>query len=189
MKQHLREHFKQLRASMSASERAHIDTAITTQVCALPAFEQAQTVLSYVSFGDEVETRGIIQAAWTAGKQVAVPRVVPETRLLEWFYLTSFNELKTSSFGIEEPRLDAQRVDEAQLGSSVVLVPGLAFDRQGYRLGYGGGFYDVFLAHAPACLVSMGLCREAQLIDELEVREPFDIPVQVVVTEQRVVQL
>ena len=149
---------------------------------------QSETVLIYLSFASEVETRGIIRAAWELGKAVALPRVCA-ARSLRWYRVDSLDSLSVSSFGIKEPPPHENR--EVVPGSApghVAIVPGLAFDCQGFRLGYGGGFYDVFLAGFPG--VSIGLCRERQLcasLDDLGVIDPHDRRVDFVVTEQRMV--
>lgn len=176
------------RAEQAPDERASIDTRIAHRVVAAPAFVQSETVLIYLSFASEVETRSIIRAAWELGKAVALPRVCA-ARSLRWYRVDSLDGLRVSSFGIKEPPPHENR--EVVPGSApghVAIVPGLAFDRQGFRLGYGGGFYDVFLAGFPG--VSIGLCRERQLcasLDDLGVIDPHDRRVDFVVTEQRMV--
>ena len=95
--------------------------------------------------------------------------------------MDSLDCLERSSFGVEEPPADpAREVTPRDFHTPVALVPGLAFDREGYRLGYGGGFYDTFLPTFPG--TSMGLCRAAQLADHLP-HEDYDMPVDEVVTE------
>ena len=182
-KNELRARFKHLRASIPPQERARIDTGIASQVIALPEFAAADALLAYLSFGAEVETRAIIQEAWSAGKLVALPRC-EENRAMRWYKVESFDNLVTSPFGVDEPAADpAVEIDPAAVGAALVLVPGLTFDSQGYRMGYGGGFYDVFLAGAGARAVTVGLCRQAQLSEQVEALESHDLPVQVVVTE------
>ena len=176
---------KALRGGIPASERAAIDAAICERVCAMRPFQQAGAVFTYLSFGAEVDTRAIIERAWAQGKAVALPRCVGPRRM-RWFRIEDFGNLQTSPFGVEEPPLDESRelVAAGGLGvaHAVALVPGLAFDGQGYRLGYGGGFYDTFLADFPG--TSIGLCREAQRVDSLSdlgAVGPFDLPVDLVV--------
>ena len=174
------------RAEQTPDERASIDTRIEHRVVAAPAFVQSETVLIYLSFASEVETRGIIRAALKLGKAVALPRVCA-ARSLRWYRVDSLDGLRVSSFGIKEPPPHENR--EVVPGSAPGhVVPGLAFDCQGFRLGYGGGFYDVFLASFPG--VSIGLCREPQLcasLDDLGVIDSHDRRVDFVVTEQRMV--
>ena len=188
-KEALRARMKSLRGAISADERKAVDRAICANVLAMPQFETADVVLTYLSFGAEVDTRGIIEESWRAGKEVAIPRCVGPRRM-RWFRITGFDDLEKSPFGVEEPRID----DAAELlvskgGSMVALVPALAFDRRGYRLGYGGGFYDTFLAEFSG--KSIGLCRSAQFaesLDDLGVIGEYDAPVDFVATDGGVFQ-
>lgn len=222
-KQALRAQLRAARAAMAPEERARCDAAIAAQVVASSAFAQAPVVLSYLSFGAEVETRTIIRAAWDAGKVVALPRVVGP-HLLAWYRVDSFEGLVPSAYGMEEPAPDPKRAidpvhpvsvtghvtpdalralnasdapadarslahafapaePEPVVVRALALVPGLAFDQEGYRLGYGGGFYDAFLSTFPG--VSLGLCRKVALLPSLAacgVRAPHDVPVTAVIS-------
>ena len=185
-----RKRFKELRAAISADERQRMDASIAANVTSLPEYAQAEAVFAYLAFGAEVETRGIIEQAWIDGKAVMLPRCVPGTRQMAWYLVDSLDGLVRSPLGVEEPAEDpAREVDPATYEHALVLVPGLTFDPQGYRLGYGGGFYDVFLSGVDTgCIVPVGLCRERQLSDDVEVRDAHDLPAQVVVTEARVIR-
>lgn len=187
-KQRLRKHFKAVRKAIPAGQRARIDDAIARRVVGLPEFSQADVVLSYLSLGSEIETRGIIRAAWEAGKAVALPWCVPHARRMRWFRITSFDGLVRSSFGVEEPKPDPENEQRLDAGERMIaLVPGLTFDARGYRLGYGGGYYDVFLEGFAG--TSAGLCREAQFsADGVHALGEFDRPADIVVTERRVVR-
>lgn len=189
-KDSLRAAFKQKRLALSPEERASIDAVIAERVSELPEFENAQLIACYLSIGAEVETRGIIERAWQEGKTVALPRCLPASRRMRWYALDSFDELKRHAFGMLEPAENpAREVDLALRGSALAIVPALAIDMQGFRLGYGGGYYDAFLADFPG--VSIGLCREAQVVENLAAlgaRERYDIPVDLVITETRLLR-
>ena len=192
VKDELRAQLKRARVQRSPEERTATDAAIAARVVALPAFRAAPLVATYLSFGAEVETRGVIEAARAAGKVVALPRCVPDTRRMRWYAVCTPDELAhlgRSSFGVLEPAEDpAREVDLTCCPDAVALVPGLAFDLHGHRLGYGGGFYDTFLAAFPGA--SIGLCREAQLVASLAAQGAVgehDVPVDVVATEARVI--
>ena len=176
------------RADMGEEGRAAVDAAITDQVKALPEYQQADLVLPYLSFGAEIDTRAIIRDAWSKGKTVALPRCVEGTRDMRWYRVESFDGLVRSRYGVDEPAEDpAFEVDPSQSENAVALVPGLEFDRQGYRLGYGGGFYDMFLAVFPG--VSVGLCRSKFLQDDPIDRDVHDLSVGIIVTDAEVVRL
>lgn len=187
-KRRMRTQMRRLRIGQDADARARADAAIRERLCALRALEEAEVVLSYLSFGSEVDTRGIIERAWAAGKAVALPRCVPGTRMMQWYRVHSFDGLERNRLGMDEPRPDPACEQLTDTGERMLaLVPGLAFDTSGYRLGYGGGFYDTFLAGFNG--VSVGLCRELLLRESLQnegVVESHDLPVQLVVTERRV---
>ena len=182
-KKDLRRQLRHLRDGIPAEAREAADQRIARTLCGLGEFATATHVLTYLSFGSEVQTRDIIRSAWRQGKVVALPRCVPHTRLMEWHVITSLDGLVTSSFGVQEPAADENTlVDATQLPDALAVVPALAFDREGYRLGYGGGFYDIFLADFPG--TSVGICRDVQMKDSLHqlgVIDAHDLPVDVVV--------
>ena len=190
-KKELRRGFRTIRKELGEEKRAELDAAIEANLVSLPEFAEMDVLLAYLDFGPEVHTRGIIQAVWDAGKTVALPWCVPGTHEMRWFKITSFDDLVRSSLGVEEPRpLDE---NEQLLGTGermIALVPGLTFDAAGYRLGYGGGFYDTFLAKFDG--ISVGLCREAQFSEDLVsegIIDAHDLPAQLVVTEDRVIRV
>lgn len=184
-KEELRARMKALRRAMPPEERAAVDAEICERICALPCFQDADVVLTYLSFGAELDTRGIIERAWGLGKAVALPRCVGP-RQMRWFRVDGLDNLETSSFGVDEPRIDESAEQLLTTGEGMIaLVPGLAFDARGYRLGYGGGFYDTLLAGFPG--TSVGLCRSAQLVESLEalgVIGEYDLSVDIVVSER-----
>ncbi|WP_241156463.1 MULTISPECIES: 5-formyltetrahydrofolate cyclo-ligase [unclassified Adlercreutzia] len=223
-KRALRARLKNARAALSPDERAAADARIAAQLFELDAWRRADVVLSYLSFGSEVDTRAIIERAWAEGKAVALPRCVSGTRLMRWHRVTSLGALERSAFGVEEPPddpatlvdpgtlapTDTPATDDAGVAGTgaaagaadaasttapapastrspraLALVPGLAFDAQGFRIGYGGGFYDAFLAAFPG--TSVGLCREASLLSSLRAQDALDAhdrPVDIVLTEE-----
>jgi len=175
---------------MGTTERLRADETICARVTSLVACAQAQAVLTYLSFGSEVETRRIIAHALAHEKVVALPRVTGP-HVMAWHVVAPGFEpaLERGSFGVLEPADDpATRLDGVVLAHAVALVPGLAFDAEGHRLGYGGGYYDAFLGSFAG--VSVGLAREAQVRPSLA-REgavaPHDISVDFVVTERRMI--
>ena len=191
MKKDLRAQMRAQRNALDAAARTAMDAAIAANVQALPEWESAELVCPYLSFGTEVDTRELIAAAWEAGKQVALPRCIPGTREMAWYRVDSLEGLVRSKFGVDEPAEDPSRevfpCEPATADRALVLVPGFAFDSQGFRLGYGGGFYDVFLARYAGAAV--GLCRSC-FYDAVElVRGEFDLPVRLVATDGGIVRI
>ena len=190
-KQSLRTRLKAARRGLGPVCRAEIDAAVAARVIALPEWEAAPIVLAYLSVREEVDTRGLVRAAWDAGKAVAAPRVTGP-RMLAWYRVEPGDALEVSRMGTEEPPANGARlVEVGELpATALALVPALAFDERGYRLGYGGGFYDAFLARFPG--VPVGLARRAALVPSLGalgVLEPHDRAVDLVVSESRAIEL
>lgn len=184
-KANTRKHFMELRKSLGQAERERIDAGIAAQVLASAEYQQAKVVLAYLSFGAEVDTREIIRNAWTCGKTVALPRCIPGRRMT-WHAVETFEGLVRSKFGVDEPADDPITQIDPNQPDTLALVPGLTFDARGFRMGYGGGFYDTFLANFPGA--SLGLCRECQLSDAVPFLDEHDLPVQAIATETRLIR-
>ncbi|MBE6466026.1 5-formyltetrahydrofolate cyclo-ligase [Denitrobacterium detoxificans] len=175
------------RDALDPVSRAAIDAEIAQRLFQQPEFMIARTVFSFYSVGSEVDTHVIIERALSLGKMVALPRCVPGSRTMEWYAIDSLEGLVPSSYGIPEPAPVVGRlVDPASCVDSLCIVPGLAFDTRGYRLGYGGGYYDIFLSTFPG--FALGLCRESHMASESIARESFDRPVSAVLTEARMIR-
>lgn len=144
-KNELREQFKQIRLTMTADEKQRLDEKITNRVSGLWAFRECDIFLAYVSKPIEIDTSGMIEAAWRSGKRVAVPRCVEGTREMEFFFIRSYDDLVPGSYGLSEPDTEkCERVSEFE--NAFCVVPAIAFDVSGYRLGFGKGYYDRFLS-------------------------------------------
>lgn len=159
---------------------------ITQRILFLPAYQQAQTILFYLSTRNEIDTAPLIRTAWQQDKKVIVPVCQPNKNL-SLSQLLSLEELGTGKWNIPEPKKEFLRPISPQ-EVDLVIVPGLAFDEEGYRLGYGAGYYDRFLTKlSPEC-IKLALAYEFQLISKVP-REPHDIPVDMILTEQRVITI
>lgn len=180
-KNQLRAELRALRNGIGPEDRHAADAAICNRVCSLAPFQNARIVFTYLSFGAEVDTRELVERAWQAGKTVALPRCVgPHS--MRWFTVSNLDGLERSPFGVDEPPVDEQaEIMPGACSDAVAIVPGLSFDVHGFRLGYGGGFYDAFLPTFAG--TSIGLCRKAQLSDRPLPIEALDVPVDIVVTD------
>ncbi|HEX6242142.1 MAG TPA: 5-formyltetrahydrofolate cyclo-ligase [Polyangiales bacterium] len=181
-KEGLRKRLAALRRSLNAEARAERAAAACAHLAADACFAEARLVLAYAPLRFELDPGRLLAVARTHGKRVALPRVVPETGDLSLHVYADGDSLEESGFGVREPLPSAERVAPHQV--DLVLVPGLAFDASGYRLGYGKGFYDRLLPHLSLAR-SVGMAFELSLLPEVP-REEHDIPVQRVVTEKRV---
>lgn len=182
----LRERMLSLRDSLSAEEREAKGRQIARLLERLREFQEAESILAYASFKSEVPTGDIIHLVLEQGKRVLLPVVEPEGRRLIPVEVRGLEELAPGYAGIPEPRQGARNpalLEEVEL----ILVPGVAFDLQGHRLGYGKGFYDRFLANLKSSLSKIGLAYELQILERLPVRD-HDLPMTAVVTEKRVIR-
>jgi len=148
-----------------------------------PEWIRAEVIGITISRPPEVDTYTIISKAWLEGKKVAVPKCLPENRKMDFRYLTDFSQLESVYYGLKEPREEmtgmAQKDD-----IDLLIVPGVAFSTNGFRVGFGGGYYDRFLTGFSGKTVSLAF--SCQLIDNLPI-EAHDIPVGRIITEQRVI--
>lgn len=177
----LRERALQLRAAVPASLHRQWSEAIAGRVLAHPGYLAAGTVMAYVAFRHEVDTAAIIQASWAAGKRLVLPRCAPGEKSLELYAVEDPQQLFPGAYGIQEPvPACCRRVYASEV--ELVCVPGIAFTREGGRLGYGGGYYDRFLTLLHAGTISLGLAFELQLVASIPLGE-HDHRVTLVVTE------
>ena len=138
-----------------------------------PMYQNAKTIYGYLPYNQEVRTTPMLEQALRDGKRVAVPKVFGDE--MKFLYLEDLSQVELGYCGIPEPVDDGP---EAQDPTALVLMPGLAFDAQGHRIGYGGGFYDKFLTKEPTH-PTLALCYDFQMVDCLETEE-FDVPVDCV---------
>ncbi len=181
-KKNVRREMKQLRASIPPDEKHSLAIKMRENLFASDIYKSAELILTFISVGDEPDTREILKRAWQDGKAAAVPKCLPEHRM-EFFLIDSFNDCKDGAYGIPEPKSFCRKADVT--GSNVLcIVPGLAFDRTGTRIGYGGGYYDRFLKSHPN-ICALGYCAERFIIEEVP-REETDIDLWGLITEKTV---
>ena len=180
LKNELREKSKAFRREMSPELKRHHDEAIRARVTGLWQYRSCKTLLTYVSTSIEVDTRALILTALEEGKRVAVPRCVPGTRDMEFYYIRGLEELEPGTFGVLEP-VPGRSVRMTDFSSGLCLVPALCYDWKGYRLGYGSGYYDRFLSGCGAFFV--GVAYEKQIVDQVPY-SPHDRKMHAVVTER-----
>lgn len=136
-KKEIRKYIFAQRKELSIEEVEKNSLLICDTVTSLPEFQAAECVYAYADYNKEVITRGIIEEAWKAGKRVAVPKVTGAHEM-KYYYITSLDQLSPGYFQIPEPEEGA----EAQEENAFLIVPGVAFDKNRHRAGYGQGFYD-----------------------------------------------
>ena len=167
--------------AMSPAARAAAGERIAERVWTLPELSSAGAILLYASLPEEVPTDAIAREALRRGVTVTYPRCLPETRLMTLHVLRELEELREAgSYGIREPALECPLL--ALRDVEVILVPGLAWDRRGGRLGRGAGYYDRLFADPHCRAFRCGRFFAAQEFDALPV-DPWDVPLEAVVTE------
>ncbi len=176
-KKGIRERILGSRDDLSPDEIDRRSHAIAEKLYSDCRFKKAETIFIFASFGSEVDTHRIIEDLLSSGRSVCIPRIVGK-HLMEAVRIGSLEELKPNKFGILEPV--AGEVIAPQ-GIDLVVVPGLAFDRRGYRIGYGGGFYDTFMSKIPG-VDKIALAYDLQLIERID-NEDWDIRVDTLITE------
>ena len=172
-KKTLRKQIRDQKRAMTPEEIQRSSEALGEKFLESALYKQAKTIYGYLPYNQEVRTVPMLERALADGKKVAVPKVYGEE--MRFIYLTDLTQVEIGYAGIPEPIADGPVGDDP---TALVLMPGLAFDREGHRIGYGGGFYDKFLAAEPNH-PTIALCYAFQMVEELPVEE-FDIPVDCV---------
>lgn len=172
-------------ASLDPSEKRIAGESLARRVRGLPEMEEATAIFTCLSFGAEIDTWELVESLLEEGRRIYVPRAESGNDRIHVHPYPC--RLETLSFGLRQPRSDApelapEAVDEIL---DVVLVLGLGFDRRGFRLGYGRGYFDRFLAGRP--FPAIGLAHRCQLVERLPA-EPHDVPMTVVVTDREVLR-
>ena len=172
-KKELRRTIRDLKRAMTEEEIVSRSQKLGQLFAASEAYQNAKTIYGYLPYNQEVRTVAMLEKALADGKKVAVPKCYGEE--MRFIYMEDLSKVEKGYAGNPEPIADAPIADDP---TALVLMPGLAFDPQGHRCGYGGGFYDKFLAAEPNH-PTLALCYEFQMFDHLEV-DSHDIPVDTV---------
>ena len=177
MKSELRKQVLQEMKALSQEQKQAIDQALTERLLQHRFYQEAKVIASYLSFPHEFQTQGLIEQALKDGKKVLIPKTYPKGRMD--FVVYNSQQLVKTSFGLLEPQGDLEVVDASQI--DLIHVPGLVFTTKGYRIGYGGGYYDRYLKHFSGH--SLSTVYPCQIRDFIP--EDHDIPVQEVLVDER----
>lgn len=185
IKKDLRDRMKKRRAEIVQEEKEQMSAAILSSLFALEEYKKAEVLLTYVPLRSEVNTYPLIERALAEGKRVAVPRCIEGKHHMEFYFIHSIDELEKGSFNLLEPHPRRERLYTGHEGFCV--LPGLAFDRRGTRLGYGCGYYDRFLQKFKG--VTAGVCFSQLLSEKQLPTGRYDIPANIVVTNKEVIRI
>ena len=170
----LRKEIREKKRAMTVEQVEEASARLAKLFLSSEAYQNAKTIYGYLPYNQEVRTVPMLEKALRDGKQVAVPKVYGEE--MRFILMEDLSKVETGYAGIPEPIADGPI---AQDPTALVLMPGLAFDKEGHRIGYGGGFYDRFLEKEPNH-PTVALCYDFQMLPHLET-DAHDIPVDLVI--------
>jgi 5-formyltetrahydrofolate cyclo-ligase len=163
------------------SSRAH------RRLFSLPEFIESDSVMFYMSFRNELDTRRMIERSLQIGKKIFLPRIVVSTSDLDVYHIVNLDEdTAPGILGIIEPGGDAEKCEDLD-AIDLCIVPGLAFDRRGHRIGWGRGFYDRFLPRLSDRTITFGMAYDFQVVDIIETHD-MDVPLTGLVTESELLR-
>ena len=177
-KRALREQYLAIRRAMPIDDIESKSEAIMARLVSLPQFENASVIFTYISMPSEVITYELIRFCWQRGKEVAVPITIPGKTDMYFVLFDDFQTLNKTSFGVMQPQ-KGQIVEPGE--GAPIIVPGVVFGHNKYRIGYGRGFYDFYLGVHPGTY-NIGLSFSEQLVDYVHF-EAHDIPMHHIITE------
>ena len=185
-KTQIRTNMRALLKNLPADERRQRSLAACELLAGTREFRNAQMIMLFLSMLSEIETSSLALKAWQEGKSIAVPRVDWESRRMDPLEIRSLDTgLQTVAQGYRQP-IEGTVVSLGLI--DIVIIPGLAFDRKGFRVGRGRGFYDRFLAQQDFQGVRCALCFQEQILTEDIPRESHDIPMDLIVTDKEIIR-
>lgn len=177
-KKHLRQLIKDQKSMISDAEIERLSALLCLDLYKLDEYKNARCVFAYVSYNQEVRTRGLIEHALADGKRVAVPRVYGD--IMRFKYISSINDLQPGYMGIPEPSDDLECADDRE-EQVLMIMPGLAFDEAGNRVGYGRGYYDRYLTkNNKTRYTKVALAYDFQIVDSIEA-DAFDVKTDILI--------
>jgi 5-formyltetrahydrofolate cyclo-ligase len=172
------------RNALGVDAKSKLDIKIFNRIVNSNFYKKANCIFTFVSFGSEIDTHVLIELAIGERKTVCVPKVISKEAGMKAVRINSFVELKPGRFGILEPGESCPEVPKQDI--DLVLVPGLAFDRKGGRIGYGAGFYDRFLMDCRKTTLKVGVAYDFQVLSKVPTDE-LDVRLDAIVTNQEVI--
>ncbi|GHU85875.1 5-formyltetrahydrofolate cyclo-ligase [Clostridia bacterium] len=177
-KKTIRDLGKKAREEMDPGEKERREKVITERLVAMKEYKEANVLLTYFSSNLEISTRKLLEIAWQDSKIIGIPKYDKSTGTMAFYAVNSFQDIKVDENGFGEPSCKAILTD---FGQSICVVPALIFDYRGFRIGYGTGFYDRFLATYPGTKIGVTL---SALVQRAIPKEDTDVGVDYIVTEK-----
>ncbi len=185
IKSEKRKAFSEKRRGLSAEERKRLSDSLCKKICSLDVFKEADAVLSFYPLSSETDVRGVNEETLRLGKILALPKCVKGTREMNFYAVKAPDDLEKGSFSIMEPKSTCPLFVPSEEVKALCIVPALAYDVNGYRLGYGGGFYDRYLLRYK--VKTVGAVYHEFLVSTLP-RDLYDIEVDTVVTDREIIE-
>lgn len=183
MKKELRKEFRTLRNIYSGKDKA--SRACEERFLNSEEYQRCKALFIFLSFGSEIETRDIIDRALEDKKLVALPYMTGKPHEMLFLKIQSLKDLVKNSTGIYEPVFKEENTVVSDK-DTIIVVPGLAFDKNGYRIGYGGGYYDKYMSENEY-MKAIGLCFDFQITDSIPTDE-YDVKSDIIITDRRVIK-
>lgn len=180
MKEALRKLILQKRRALPIKQKKFFDKKIRNRLFQLKVFKEAKTVFLYVSKEDEVDTHEILNGLLKQNKKAVVPKIHTKLPHLHLVHLDEIKNLKRGKFGILEPKSPHPRVKPDEI--DVAIIPGVAFDKTGHRIGYGKGYFDRILHKIKT--PKIGLAYDFQMVDKIQTHI-YDMPVSIIITNKK----
>ena len=186
LKTELRTQYLAKRKAIPADKKKELDAAICRRLAATVSFRFADTVMLYSALPSEIDMTEIINLALSQGKRVLLPRCIPDTPLMNFHEVKSVTELTKGSFSIMEPSEDAPVCVPTEADKAICIIPGVLFDPNGHRVGYGKGYYDRYLSDKP--VQKIGVVYDDFILHDLP-HGRYDLSVDLIITEKRLVSV
>jgi len=172
------------RKNINIVKKEEMDKKILDKFYESEYYRNSKKIFIYISYDSEINTKGIIYKALEDNKKIYVPRTDFKTRRMDAVEIISLDNLIESEYGILEPSIKEPFIDPNEL--DLIVVPGVAFDSQGSRMGYGAGFYDIYFKKINKDIIKLALAYEFQTLEKVPMNE-LDIPVDCIITENEVI--
>lgn len=185
-KKKLRETMIKNRDNLSLNERKAKDNLILQNLLESEIYKESTSIFTFINYGSEVQTKDFINIALQQGKEIFVPKTIKGTRNMKAVKIESLDNLKEDNWGILEPETFDKETDKENL--DLVIVPGVIFDRKGSRIGYGGGYYDIYFADFKTQVNKIALAYDIQVVEYLTT-EKHDINVDIIITEKEIINI
>lgn len=186
MKKRMRENTLNTRNSMAAEEIADKSRIIFQRLINFWPYKESENIFSYLSFGSEVATKDIIDYSIAKEKKVSIPLCIKETKEMVACSFSTWQDLSKGTYGILEPNKQSLRIID-RTTIDLILVPGVAFDKIGNRIGYGAGYYDRFLNRTNKNTCTIALAFSLQMVPKIS-RGIFDVPLDYIITEDGIIR-